>query len=789
MSTPLPNPNTLLPALNTLERNLGTFERGRSDVTFTRSSADGRVTAVVDGLGRVVSITINKLELLGTAAALATKLKDVVNAAIADAFAGTAAAIASFASTLALPGLPPYGSVPPDYADFAITVDAVESLILANQPCESPNVYECTSGPVTAVLNSHRQIVSLTITTPLPGSALYLAAQAVLAINCGVDTSTERPGEDPTGIITETAGFQDLVLFANNDLKLNDRVKARKQNCVDWGTIGNAGTFRTHLGVESKVGNVLSRAKVALKDRGEVHGYVRTTDVLELGEDADVDGSVSEHAIVVLPNLALNIPFPTSTIGTIELEPNQQQTAGPGYYNKLHAKQNAQVFLSSGIYYLNEFFLEPGAKVRLNASGGPILIYVKNSFTFRGEFLDSASGFPRVFVGYLGTSTAVVESKYRGTLSAPNAKISLSTIQSHEGAFHGKNLEVQPDTQICHRPFELRYEELPGVIPPGGLPPPTVDLGFETIAGWSCPQATLASVANPVTQGAHALRITNVTGTTDVISANFSADLAPQDSTRVIVDLWVPSTQPNPTFFGNFTLFISIPSAGINAVSLGTLGLTGRPTNKFSQFEFPLPTAVRTALNGNATDVSLKLALSINAGSGPWYVDNVRFLQAPAPLSSLDPILSFEDITKWSSAQTSLTTSTTTKTHLTRSLRVTTAPGWTQIISVPFPTSPLSSTQNKFRIDLRKPSTQPNASWHGQFQLQIDVPSAGISNYTSSNIELTPLAANTFVTLELTLPANVVAVVNGEYADMKLKLILNVTSGSGPWHLDNIRFV
>jgi hypothetical protein len=417
------------------------------------------------------------------------------------------------------------------------------------------------------------------------------------------------------------------------------------------------------------------------------------------------------------------------------------------------------------------------------------VIWVKNAFTFRGAFMVSGGAFPRVFVGYLGTSMAVVESSYQGTLSAPNAKISISTVQSHEGAFHGKNVEVQPDIQICHRPFELRYEELPGLIPPGGLPPPVVDLGFESISGWSSPQVVLSSVANPVTQGLRSLQIGTAPGSVDVVSASFSAALAPQGATRMIVDLWVPSNQPNPTFFGNLTAIISAPSAGVNAVNVGTLALTSRPTNAFSQFEFNLPTAVRSALDGSATDVSVKLVLAVNAGSGPWYIDNVRFLLPPPPLSSLDAILSFEDIVNWSCAQTSITASTQFKTHLAKSLRVATAPGWMQFISVPFGTAPLNAPLGKFRIDLRKPSTQPNQFWHGQFQLQVDVPSAGISNASTSTVELTPLPSNTFAQIELALPASVVNVVNGDYGDLKLKLIVNAVAGSGPWHLDNIRFV
>jgi hypothetical protein len=34
-----------------------------------------------------------------------------------------------------------------------------------------------------------------------------------------------------------------------------------------------------------------------------------------------------------------------------------------------------------------------------------------------------------------------------------------------------------------------------------------------------------------------------------------------------------------------------------------------------------------------------------------------------------------------------------------------------------------------------------------------------------------------------------VYVVNNQYEDMTLKLILNAVAGSGAWHFDNIRFV
>jgi hypothetical protein len=780
MPTPLPNPQSLLAALNTLERTLADFEKAReAGPKFSRSSSDSNVTVVVNALGRFMSVQIEQDQLTLGAAALAAKVRDVANLAIDAAYATTRAAFASFASTLSIPGLPAYGSQPPDYADFIPTAATTEADILANNPCESTKVFTCSSGPVTAVLNSKRRVVSLTYPTALPKFAAYLAAHTLQALNCAVDDADPIP--DPTPGVTTSLGLHELAIYGKGTVKLNDRVKIKGLNCAGWGNVGNRGTVETNIGVEAEVGKVASRPKVILRDRGKVHGFLITSDVLERHNDTVIDGIIAEHSTVLLPDLVLNVTFPGVTIGTIELEPGQQQTAGPGYYHKCHPKQNAQVFLSTGLYYFNEFFLEPGSKVWLNQTSGPVVIYVKNAFTFRGSFMVNGGAFPRVFVGYLGTSMAVVESAYKGTLAAPNAKISISTIQNHEGAFHGKDVEAQPDNQVCHRPFELRYEQLP----PGTLPPPVVNLGFETPDGWSSPQSTLLTLmSTPVTQGTKSLRASNPPGTTEIVSANFPASLAPQGCTRAIVDVFVPTNQPN----GSVSLVISVPSAGVNNVNLGSVSTTGRPTNQFSQFEFALPTAVRTALDSNATDVSIKIVLNVAAFSGPWFVDNVRFLLPPPPLSSLDPILSFEDITKWTPSPGTIQSDTAIKTHLTKSLKVQSAPATMTITSANFATGALNSPLGKLRIDLRKPSTQPNPN-HGTFSVTFDIPSAGITNVATTAASLTPLPGNTFSMIELNLPANVKLAVNGEYGDMRVKLVLSVTSGTGPWYLDNIRFV
>jgi DNA-binding protein YbaB len=799
MTTPLPDPNSLRTGLLTLLQALSAFENTNETSQYTADSADGRISATVDGLGRIVSVQIAQAALAGSATLLAAAVRDVVNAAVNAANTATAAAMRTFASGLSLPGLPAFGSAPPAYPDFPGMVTELTTQIIASNPCDSTHVFECTKGVVTAAVDARRLVVSLAFVEPLPERAATLEVDVVRALNCAIDDSTEREDDtrDPTITITGSPGLNQLVLYAKGTLKLNNGVKIKTQGCTGFATIANAGTVtgaQTNLGVEVEVGNIISRPPVVIGRDSAVHGFIRSTGTVQPHESADIDGPVLQNATVVLPDLALNVPFPATPVGTIELEPSQQRTAAPGYYRKIHAKEFAKVFLSTGTYYCDEFILEPNSTLTVTATTGPCVIWVKNTFIFRGAFLDSAGGFPRVFAGYVGTSAAIVERAYRGTLSAPNAKINIATITgNYEGAFHARDIEVFPNTVVCHRPFELRYDDLPGRTPPSGPTPPVVDLGFENLAGWSSPQATLVSAQNPVIQGARSLKINTAPGPVEIASAKFSADLAATGVTRLLVELWVPANQPNPTLFGNLSASISIPSASINNVSLGSLGMTSRPLNQFSVFDFPLPASVQTALNGTHTDVSLKLTLGATSGSGPWYFDNVRFsLPAPAPPSpptSLNPILSFEDQTKWSSSQAALTRVSSPKTHSNNALKVTSPQATTQIVSVPFSSSALSAPTSRVRIDVWASSTQPDPSNHGRLQLRVDVPSAGITDAATTIVDLTPLPKNVFNTIELVLPTNVKNAIDGTFNDVKLKLVLTVAPGAGPYHFDNIRFI
>ena len=71
-------------------------------------------------------------------------------------------------------------------------------------------------------------------------------------------------------------------------------------------------------------------------------------------------------------------------------------------------------------------------------------------------------------MGYVGSLIVFLNRPFNGTFVAPNAKIDIQTVPApgHNGAFHAKDIEVDPNNTIRHHPFSIAYENLPGLVSP-----------------------------------------------------------------------------------------------------------------------------------------------------------------------------------------------------------------------------------------------------------------------------------------------------------------------------------
>ena len=272
MSNTLPSFTSLVGPLATLERALSNFDATLAAITSQQQSSDGNVTVVANGLGRVVSITISQsLVSPGNPVTLAGTVMSVANAALSAAVAQGATAAVSFATGLSLPSLPAYSAPAPSLVGFTPTATLVSQTAIANNPCQASRQFQCRAGVVLATVDSARRIIALVFDSPLPEFVESLDSDAVAAINCAVDLATDPPA-DPhngtTGIVNVTVGFDDLVVYANDELQLDPGVEVMGVGCQGFADVGNAGTDETTISLGCDVGNVISRGDVVVLTGG-----------------------------------------------------------------------------------------------------------------------------------------------------------------------------------------------------------------------------------------------------------------------------------------------------------------------------------------------------------------------------------------------------------------------------------------------------------------------------------------------------------------------------------------
>ena len=158
-------------------------------------------------------------------------------------------------------------------------------------------------------------------------------------------------------------------------------------------------------------------------------------------------------------------------------------------------------------------------------------------------------------------------------------------------------------------------------------------LGFEALADWAFVPTAGASIVglNPNrTQGAFSLEVT----------AQNSARLnsAPMNSIGgvnpiVLLDIQLPTSQANPSSYGDVQMLVNSPSLGINNVSLGDVPLTGLALGTWQTLGFQMPAAtLATLAHGVYSDLTFSVLLNVaSTETGHYLLDNIRSMPDVVP--------------------------------------------------------------------------------------------------------------------------------------------------------------
>jgi hypothetical protein len=113
--------------------------------------------------------------------------------------------------------------------------------------------------------------------------------------------------------------------------------------------------------------------------------------------------------------------------------------------------------------------------------------------------------------------------------------------------------------------------------------------------------------------------------------------------------------------------------------------------------------------------------------------------------------------------------------------------GYAEITSAPLTT--LASVGSVAGFDLSMPNPDGDVWWWGSAAISIDCPSRGIHGRWLGQQQLDGSTLDRFRRVEVNLPDDVKATLStGTYGDLRVKVILTVPQGSGPYVLDRFTF-
>ncbi len=150
-------------------------------------------------------------------------------------------------------------------------------------------------------------------------------------------------------------------------------------------------------------------------------------------------------------------------------------------------------------------------------------------------------------------------------------------------------------------------------------------IAFERSDGWTSRQATLTASTSIKTEGASSLAVVASHGWSEITSIPTSVVGSGAIGPDLKLDLFVPSNQPDPSFRGQVSLFVSIPSARIANQWIGQVSLDTVAAGRFSTLSFPLPAALQRIFGYGVSDATFTIQLNVAANASPYYFDRLRF--------------------------------------------------------------------------------------------------------------------------------------------------------------------
>lgn len=287
-------------------------------------------------------------------------------------------------------------------------------------------------------------------TTGSGGAAGVGGSTSVGAAGATTSTATVRTAslQLPAG-----AALSSVALGATNKLTIADGVVVEAQLPGADADIASTGAEETNIGSVARiVGDVWSRGPVKLRSSGAVTKDINTQSTYTCENTCDVQGTTHQGTTLEpAQTYSWSVAFPTPS-GSKMID-HKTEAILPGSYSQVAIQPDSTAVLSSGTYYFERFIAESRSVLSVDATDGPVILYVRDGFTYRGSI--SGAGASEIFVGYFGTETGNIDAPIKATVVAPNAQLRVGPIDGtgQEGSFFGREILAEARNPIHFVPF------------------------------------------------------------------------------------------------------------------------------------------------------------------------------------------------------------------------------------------------------------------------------------------------------------------------------------------------
>lgn len=247
--------------------------------------------------------------------------------------------------------------------------------------------------------------------------------------------------------LLDVEGLESVAVFATNNLVVRDQAVVTGD---EGSTILSNGYLE--IGSLARVDDVWSAGNPWIRSQATLEGDLVASGNANLQTPVNIEGALIESGYVPEHDIDWALAFPSAQPGLM-LEPQDPPVAlSPGSFGNVTLKSNAQLYLESGVYYFQKLWLEPGAKILLDDSEGPVVIYVSNTLLSRGNIL-ALDGEPNVLIAYFGNQDVYLESDLTASVIAPSAKVVLGSGGPRQffGAFFAREVEIRSGVTVHYQ--------------------------------------------------------------------------------------------------------------------------------------------------------------------------------------------------------------------------------------------------------------------------------------------------------------------------------------------------